>query len=487
MSKQFTGEITETDISKIAGNNYFELSTGNAIIKGILTELPAFGLSAKWENAPIGDLGNKIQEFFCGDLMKAVSYAFGNSDYKNQILIDKWTQRMFVGTENKDISLKWRVYSNNSLGQTGAKNVISYLSSYAAINSDNTLKMRDLGANIKKTLESAYNQGQAAAEYINQIFGADAERSDDAKKAWLKTANAWFNQHRQKVLQEVKADYLGTEENPSSELMNTYTTYNPRDTQGFKDAEKNRAQAIENKKKAINTLEIDINDFPIAEDDLLDSSEYKISHVVFLDEYGDDPGEGSSVEIFDTKELKIQADKILEAFNEDNAWKTACEKGMIERLVKEYVNRLNNGMANAAGGRDAKSEALSSQGELYKQAIGTINGLGKEYIGDDRVDKAVNLGARLWRLSLYTFIYKKPLVVLVNSWTCTPSKEMFGTNHVYYDFEVSCKLDQIASSEKWSQIFNAASSTNQQTNNASAPSGTNASGTPAAGTKPTTK
>lgn len=445
MSKKFTGEITNTnELKHVAGHNYFKLSTDGATIEGVLTEMPSFGLNAKWENAPIGDLGSKIEEFFMGDLIKATSFLFGASKYKNQVAIDKWTQRMFVGTENQEIHLKWRVYGQNTLNQTDAKTVINHLTKYATIDSSAILSMETLNNNITAMLNAVHDEKNAqAAELVSLIYGADTTKDDEAKKAWLKRANPWFNTHKEELLQKVKDKYK-CGGHPDIYLGISGTIEN-------KDNRRNDIL------RAIEELKIDFEEFKSDDYHILKDKNYRLNRVKFakpslwthttITEW-----EWSSQTVFDLSTLKLDADNILRGFSESSTWKEggALEQEVVTKLIKDYVNLVNNEMGKAVNyPRDAQAEAFNI---AFNEAKDIINGLGSEFIGEGRVGNK-SLGSSLWKLELYNFIFKKPLIVMVTSWTATPSKEMFGSSHVYYEFDVAVKLDQINSGKTWHGIF----------------------------------
>lgn len=64
-------------------------------------------------------------------------------------------------------------------------------------------------------------------------------------------------------------------------------------------------------------------------------------------------------------------------------------------------------------------------------------------------------GANLFNLTIYPFIYSQPLVVYIDSWSVTPSRE-WNTDvddHYYYDFTISCQMDQILSAKSWCAII----------------------------------
>ena len=80
--------------------------------------------------------------------------------------------------------------------------------------------------------------------------------------------------------------------------------------------------------------------------------------------------------------------------------------------------------------------------------------------GKNRVYETMNaensLGEKLWHLNIYdNVIFKttKPLVVYISEWSYKASEERDGNEPVYYDFEITCALDQVYSRTIWDKIL----------------------------------
>ena len=83
---------TNGNPQEFAGNNCFHLRTiddnKNVItLTGILKEMPSFGLSTEWTEAPRATFGKKIQEFFMSDLINTASFLSG-AENTTQLLND---------------------------------------------------------------------------------------------------------------------------------------------------------------------------------------------------------------------------------------------------------------------------------------------------------------------------------------------------------------------------------------------------------------
>ena len=145
---------TNGNPQEFAGNNCFHLRTiddnKNVItLTGILKEMPSFGLSTEWTEAPRATFGKKIQEFFMSDLINTASFLSG-AENTTQLLNDDWSSRMYNGTTNKDITLNFRIYPQNTLGQTDPNTWLLNLSKYATTSGASTLNTETLAQNIKK-------------------------------------------------------------------------------------------------------------------------------------------------------------------------------------------------------------------------------------------------------------------------------------------------------------------------------------------------
>lgn len=76
------------------------------------------------------------------------------------------------------------------------------------------------------------------------------------------------------------------------------------------------------------------------------------------------------------------------------------------------------------------------------------------------------LGEKLWALYLYdNFLFKQPLTVFVKDWSVKPSNEIntikvetddsvqFVQRPVYYEFNITCALDQVYSKDQWNYVL----------------------------------
>lgn len=63
------------------------------------------------------------------------------------------------------------------------------------------------------------------------------------------------------------------------------------------------------------------------------------------------------------------------------------------------------------------------------------------------------LGIRLWNLRIFTWIFASSLPVYIKSWSYKPSEEYKDNMPLYYDFSISCMLDQVISRDLWYKYY----------------------------------
>ena len=119
---------------------------------------------------------------------------------------------------------------------------------------------------------------------------------------------------------------------------------------------------------------------------------------------------------------------------------------------------LTNAVDNIKDEKD-KKDAQAGQTALVA-AVDGANGANAGLTNDSKLSTPKLYGANIFMLRIYPFIFTKEFSVHVNSWSVTPSREYnadMGT-HYYYDFSLSCEMDQVPSCPTWAQIFGTAKS-----------------------------
>ena len=122
--------------------------------------------------------------------------------------------------------------------------------------------------------------------------------------------------------------------------------------------------------------------------------------------------------------------------------------------VRDYfravLNNINKQIIEGNLNFDATFENLKSNHSALEKLE---KSLASKYATEDRWSNVDFLAARLWQLDIFRFIFKKPIIVAITDWKVTPSLEMMGSQHAYYDFSITCRPDQVKSLPRWKDII----------------------------------
>lgn len=442
---------------EFAGNNCFHLRTiddqKNVItLTGILKEMPSFGLSTEWTEAPRATFGKKIQEFFMSDLINTASFIAG-AENTTQLLNDEWSSRMYNGTSNKDITLNFRIYPQNTLGQTDPNTWLLNLSKYATTSGASKLDTDILAQNIKNTLSAIKDKGnEAATQFTNFVTKTESDANSDQNQKERKERIYRIDTNIEKFLniaiQEEKNNFISS-------------------MQGQKIDDWIIIENIvkENEKKLVKTdIETILNGFTI---EITSNENYSSVDDVELDNAvpfkfkieWKQRGSGSAWEIidaktFDTTSCQLDVESIIGGLTENGDWKDDDKDVFGMDHVRDYfravLNNINKQIRDGNLNFDATFENIkSNRDEIYKLE----KSLASKYATEDRWSDVDFLAARLWQLDIFRFIFKKPIIVAITDWKVTPSLEMMGSQHAYYDFSITCKPDQVKSLPRWKDII----------------------------------
>lgn len=121
------------------------------------------------------------------------------------------------------------------------------------------------------------------------------------------------------------------------------------------------------------------------------------------------------------------------------------------QALKDYLNSGNKKDANNLAGQ--KSTDLSQPFTTIEGAMTRGNPLTSFGDDDARISNPNVFGACLFGLRIYPWIFRKPITIYIDNWSVTPSKEWNEDQHIndhyYYDFTLSCKMDQKPSAATW--------------------------------------
>ena len=443
---------TNGNPQEFAGNNCFHLRTiddnKNVItLTGILKEMPSFGLSTEWSEAPRATFGKKIQEFFMSDLINTASFIAG-AENTTQLLNDEWSSRMYNGTSNKDLTLNFRIYPQNTLGQTDPNTWLLNLSKYATTSGKSKLDTDILAQNIENTLSAIKDKSnEAATQFTNFVTKTEGDANTDQnqkeRKERIYRIDTRIEEFLNKAIQEEKEVFISS-------------------MQGQKI--KDWTGKIKKRKEIETDIETILNGFTIeitsnenynsADDvDLLDTEPFKFKV------HWKQRGSGSAWEIidtrtFDTTTCQLDVDSIINGLTENGDWKDDDQDVFGMDHVRDYfravLNNINKQIREGNLDFDATFENLKSNHSALEKLE---KSLASKYATEDRWSNVDFLAARLWQLDIFRFIFKKPIIVAITDWKVTPSLEMMGSQHAYYDFSITCKPDQVKSLPRWKDVI----------------------------------
>ena len=437
---------------EFAGNNCFHLRTiddnKNVItLTGILKEMPSFGLSTEWTEAPRATFGKKIQEFFMSDLVNTASFLSGGVN-NTQLLNDEWSSRMYAGTTNKDITLNFRIYPQNILGQTDPSTWLETLSKYATSSGASTLNLGTLEENIKNTLSALKDEGNKIGTEMSNLSSntagdAETEHNQKERKERIYRIDTRIEEFLKKAIENVKPVFINT---MKGQKIDDWT--------GEKEDKKLVKTDIET---ILNGFKIEITsneNYSSADDvDLLDTEPFKFKV------HWKQRGSGSAWEIidaktFDTTTCQLDVVSIIGGLTENGDWKDDDQDVFGMDHVRDYfravLNNINKQIRDGNLNFDATFENIKSNHSALEKLE---KSLASKYATEDRWSNVDFLAARLWQLDIFRFIFKKPIIVAITDWKVTPSLEMMGSQHAYYDFSITCRPDQIKSLPRWKDVI----------------------------------
>lgn len=444
----FTGSSylhdTKTGISK------FHLSTINnsgkpVVLTGLLNELPEISFTVNYNDGPGKSWQDTINNFFGGETAQLINaLGSGGSNSRNLVTGSTWTKKIYNGYSTSTIPLKFRIYSSDTLGQTPAQDWINNLAVFATLATDNTMSPELLLLNGLATIDSA----KAEAIKLSEILGNNAANTDNGSTNKEKTQADNQNANVDNVL---KIDKLIAESANSFSLINVKLKKALKDNNiiNFVSNWANAAKGytreyyivvemtVKNAKTNSNitkTFSASIGRNASS----FTNSHQNVTDIISVDKFF----EG----------LDDIGDQIRDAFGEEAK----------SRYMK-CVNQLKS-KADLENNNETNDDFKDLE-KIYKAGKFLANNIGDHLISKfdkyrvvSEFNKNNMLGEKLWYLSIYEdIIFKKtsPLIVIISDWSAKPSIE-YDTSldmPVYYDFEITCMLDQTYSNEQWNNIL----------------------------------
>lgn len=455
--RNFAGPKIEHD-SK-TGLSHFILSTtydtpaGPEIIQlhGLLSDLPEISFTVNYEDGPGNEWQDILSNFMTNDLM-SIFNAIGakGAGFKNIVKAGSWTKQVYAGYAPSTIPLKFRIYTRDTFGQSNVEMWKKYLVKFASINDGNKFSIGAATDNIFNAIATAYNTGEDVAELANSSVTAlknttdvtagqsnsKSEGNDFVSKSMtveaqidaIKTALADISALAS-VNDVFKIDMKIEKNNETvTEYLGWGGAYTPITfTASFTDT---RAA---NSNVTLDPVEIGrLNAVTMSGNE--DPSEIYISYENLEGAIDDFVGKCSSLS-------NEAAAKIKDTLGDSS-----------KKKIKDAFE--------AKAPHEAKNNDIHKLGKFIKDNANAIGDIMISKYDENRVYETMNiensLGEKLWHLNIYDnviFNMAKPLVVYISEWSYKASEERDGNDPVYYDFEITCALDQVYSRDTWNKIL----------------------------------
>lgn len=457
--RNFVGPKIEHDNK--TGLSHFILSTTDILsvrpeiiqLHGLLSDLPEISFTVNYEDGPGNEWQDILSNFMTNDLM-AIFNTIGakGAGFKNIVKAGSWTKKVYAGYAPSTIPLKFRIYTRDTFGQSSAEMWKKYLIKFASINDGNKFEINTAAKNIFGAIKTAYNSGEAVAglansslsNFNNSTNATTAGQSDSDNKeeefnskcaavdAQKNAVNEALSEISKLVRPEVpykiemKLEYTETD----SKLLGYLGWYTPiKFSASFTDTRLAsggtvKSDPVEIGRNYSTTMsgEFKPNDIYIHYNELEEALNDFISKCSSL---GKDAENGIK--------------KILDSSAKMMIRKAYETKPLHEEKNNNEIHKLGKFLRNNA---DALGDVMISK------------------YGENRVYETMNaensLGEKLWHLNIYNnviFNTTKPLVVYISEWSYKASEERDGNEPVYYDFEITCALDQVYSRKIWNNIL----------------------------------
>lgn len=155
---------------------------------------------------------------------------------------------------------------------------------------------------------------------------------------------------------------------------------------------------------------------------------------------------------------KITDPEIRKAFNDDILTKV--------RTLAEEMDTTNTNAYTDMSVNSLREKVFELQNVANELETGVIGKYGPYRVAS-RFNRENSFGAKLWYLNIYDnnnviFNSAFPLIVYISNWTVKFSEESNISSHVYYEFSVTCNLDQTYSRAQWYRILSKDVTNNSQ-------------------------
>ena len=457
--RNFAGPKIEHD-SK-TGLSHFILSTTDILsvrpeiiqLHGLLSDLPEISFTVNYEDGPGNEWQDILSNFMTNDLM-AIFNTIGakGAGFKNIVKAGSWTKKVYAGYAPSTIPLKFRIYTRDTFGQSSAEMWKKYLIKFASINDGNKFRIDTAAKNIFSAIQTAYNSGEAVANLANSsvsdfnnstnVTAGQSDSDDEKYEKYMSKAMTVYalinavNEALGEISKNASADGIfkidmklekGDTERDGFLWLNGYAPIN------F------TASVTDTRAASANV------EFGPEEVGKIDTVNFKANP---------DP---DKIE-FTNENLKKAFKKFIDKCSGLSDEAKTKIKGTLEGAYSK--NRLNQAFETKPPHEEKNNSEIHKLGKFLRNNADALGDVMVSKYGKNRVYETMNaensLGEKLWHLNIYNnVIFKttKPLVVYISEWSYKASEERDGNEPVYYDFEITCALDQVYSRTIWDKIL----------------------------------
>ena len=425
LKKKFAGNPPENDSNY--GLSRFQLTTYDGEVPvnliGVLEELPEFTFNVEYSDGPGTLWQDMLQQFTSNDLfntINAIGAATGTS-WTNFVKAGSWTKKIYNGYNPGSIDLKFKIFTADTLGQTLPNDWINGLRKYASISAKNQFNFAGALKNISTGIENA----DGTAQYMGNTF-MEHYNKDNPKKAEEQTAHEKDLATKERDKENLKTflylmvshGYIGSDIQTSYGENDSYLPYK---------------------------LNIDENAKTVT---ITARKSYSINPTETEKSYKD----SESIDEFK---------RIVEDLIKDHLSSNTNFQNEVTTKFNTHFNSVRDEMNDKKSDDSISSEIKNITGSrpLIKAANEFLGTTVKKY-GPYRVvykfNRENSFGAKLWYLNIYGgTIFKKetPLIVYISNWSVKRSEESINSSHYYYEFSITCNLDQTYSRAQWYRVL----------------------------------
>lgn len=459
--RNFAGPKIEHD-SK-TGLSHFTLSTTDILsvrpeivqLHGLLSDLPEISFTVNYEDGPGNEWQDILSNFMTNDLM-AIFNTIGakGAGFKNIVKAGSWTKKVYAGYAPSTIPLKFRIYTRDTFGQSSAEMWKKYLVKFASINDGNKFEIDTAAKNIFGAIKTAYNSGEAVAGLANSSV-SNFNNSTNATAGQLDSDDEKYEKYMSKAMT------VYAQINAVNEALGEISKNASADGIFKIDMKLEKGDLLRNwwftelggVHAPINFI-ASVTDTRAASDNVEFGPE-EVGKIDAVSVTGDpDPNE---IE-FTYENLKKAFKKFIDKCSGLSDEAKTKIKGTLEGAYSK--NRLNQAFETKPPHEEKNNSEIHKLGKFLRNNADALGDVMVSKYGKNRVYETMNaensLGEKLWHLNIYNnVIFKttKPLVVYISEWSYKASEERDGNEPVYYDFEITCALDQVYSRTIWDKIL----------------------------------